>query len=86
MLEKGDAPSYFIEGLLYNAPNTVFGGSKSDMVLEILKWLHGANDLSKFVCANERYYLTFDGSPVCWPKANSQKFIREAIKLWNEWP
>ena len=24
-------------------------------------------------------------TPYAWPKANGEKFIREAIKFWNDW-
>ena len=85
VLEKGDAPSYFVEGLLFNVPNTAFKGSQNDMVLAILQWLHENPDRTNFVCANERHYLLRDGHPICWPKVNGEKFIREAIRFWNEW-
>lgn len=85
MLKSGDAPSYFIEGLLFNAPNDLFENSKSGTVFNILKWLHDTTDRTEFACANDLYYLVRDNSHVCWPKANSDKFIREAISLWNEW-
>jgi hypothetical protein len=84
-IKDGVAPSYFIEGLLYNAPNSLFQGKYADMVLNILKWLHATPDRSKFVCANEKYYLLRDDSLVCWPTADGAKFITETIKLWNDW-
>ena len=69
LLENGDAPSYYIEGL-YNVDNAKFAGSLSDMTLNILNWLYENADRTQFVCANERYYLLRDNSPVCWPKTN----------------
>ena len=85
LMVKGEAPSYFIEGLLYNVPNELFAGTLSDTVLSILSWLHRTTDRSGFVCANKRYYLLRDSDPVCWPKANGAKFIDAAISLWNDW-
>jgi len=84
-LKSGDAPSYFIEGLLYNVPNELFVSNKNTTVYNILKWLHDTADRTEFECANDVYYLVRDNSPVCWSNANSEKFIREAISLWNEW-
>lgn len=84
-LDEGDAPSYFVEGLLYNVPNEKFAGNLSTMVYEILNWLHNTTDRSGFVCANERHYLLRDSIPVCWPKASGAKFISAAIRLWNNW-
>ena len=69
MIDNSDAPSYFIEGLLYNAPNELFENGKSTTVFNILKWLHDTTDKSNFVCANERYYLFCDGDPVCVAKS-----------------
>jgi hypothetical protein len=85
VIEQGIAPSYYIEGLLYNVPNENFSGSYNEMVLNILKWLHQTTDRTKFVCANEQYYLLRDDFPVCWPIANGDRFIKAAIKLWNDW-
>ena len=75
VLQKGDAPSYFIEGLLYNIPPAQFTGTYSNMVYNILKWLHDNPDHTKFVCVNERYYLLRDNDSVCWPIADGAKFI-----------
>lgn len=84
-LEKGDAPSYFIEGLLYNVPNEVFTGSLNKTVFGILTWLHQTTDRTNFLCANECYYLLRDADAVCWPKANGIKFINATIQFWNNW-
>jgi hypothetical protein len=82
-IEKGLAPSYYIEGLLYNVPNACFSGSYSTTVLDILKWLHQTTDRGKFVCVNEQYYLLRDNNPVCWPIADGEKFIKAVVQLWN---
>jgi hypothetical protein len=85
LIVNGEAPSYFIEGLLYNIPNDRFVNSLSDTTFNILTWLYQTPDRSQFVCANDCYYLLRDSSPVCWPKANGQKFVSAAISLWNNW-
>ncbi len=85
VIADGTAPSYYIEGLLYNVPNPNFVSDESERVYNILKWLDDTKDRSKFRCANEQYYLLLDGSPVCWPKANGSAFIDAVIKLWNGW-
>ncbi len=71
LIANGEAPSYFIEGLLYNVPNDLFVNSLSDTTFNILTWLHQTPDRSQFVCANERYYLLRDASQVCWPMGRS---------------
>jgi hypothetical protein len=83
VIEKGLAPSYFLEGLLYNVPASCFGKSYQSTIRESLVWLLN-NDRTNFVCANEQYYLLRD-TPVTWPAANCQKFLDEAVKLWDSW-
>jgi hypothetical protein len=85
LIEKGSAPSYFIEGLLYNVPNSKFSGSYGKMVFNILNWLCQTTDHTKFLCVNEQYYLLRNNDPVCWPVINGDKFINAAIQLWNNW-
>ncbi len=84
-IEKGVAPSYFIEGLLYNVPKTSFSGSYENIALNILNWLYQTTDRSKFLCANKQHYLLRDNNPLCWPTSNGSTFINEAIRIWNNW-
>lgn len=85
LIAEGSAPSYYIEGLLYNVPNENFVGDNQDIFLNILKWLYETNDRTKFVCANEQYYLLRDNTHTCWACADGAHFIDAAIKLWNYW-
>jgi len=85
ILRQGVAPSYYLEGLLYNIPLDKFGGSYSDTFVNAINWLQQEADKDKLVCANEQYYLLFDGTHTSWPKADGQAFLDAAIKLWNDW-
>jgi len=85
IISKSIAPSYFIEGLLYNVPNSLFAGSYRDTVLEILRWLNKTPDKSSFTCVNERHYLLRDRVSVCWPPANAEHFIYQVIERWKKW-
>jgi hypothetical protein len=85
VIAKGAAPSYYIEGLLYNVPNDRFVGNYQDIFLKILQWLHETNDRVDFVCANEQYYLLRDNSETCWACGDGRKFINAVITLWNNW-
>lgn len=84
LIEAGLAPSYFIEGLLYNVPNDKFGGNFEDTVVNLLNWLVPA-DKTKFLCANEQYYLLFEGSAVTWRAASCKRFLDAAVDLWKSW-
>lgn len=85
LLAAGRAPSYYIEGLLYNVPVTELGGSYAESVCRSLKWIRTQADKSKLVCANEQYYLIRDGFHTCWRSADAEAFLAAAIRLWNEW-
>jgi hypothetical protein len=84
VLATGSAPSYYIEGLLYNVPNDKFGKSYGDTFAAAINWIWQA-DRTKFVCANERYYLVQNGFPECWPCTDCDGFINKVVELWNNW-
>ena len=84
VLAAGSAPSYFIEGLLYNVPTDKFGKSYGDSLVAAVNWILTA-DRTKFVTPSGQHYLTRDGFAECWPCANCNNFIDEIVKLWNDW-
>src|ERR1019366_9123253 len=73
-IKKGSAPSYFLEGLLYNVPNENFGKSYGDTFVAAMKWILQP-DRQKLVCVNERFYLVRDSAEECWPSADCDAFI-----------
>lgn len=83
-LKEGVAPSYFLEGMLYNVPNSVFAGSYNKAIADALNWIKNT-DQSKLVCANERYMLLHPTSPVTWRADDLQTYLSAAIKFWNDW-
>lgn len=85
LIKAGVAPSYYIEGLLYNVPNEKLTSSYQDCVVNVLNWYRQEAKKVELVCANEQYYLLRDGSHTCWPQANCDAFVDAAVKLWNEW-
>lgn len=85
-LADGVAPSYFIEGLLYNVPASNFSGCYGDMLCQCVDWLQQQSPEARaqWVCANEQYYLLRD-DPVCWGKINCQTFLDALVEGWNTW-
>ena len=55
MIEEGLAPSYYLEGMLYNALAEKFGGSYNSTVADCINWLL-ETDRTQLVCANEQYF------------------------------
>lgn len=84
MLKSGVAPSYYLEGLLYNVPDDQFSKSYEDTFANTINWILGA-DRSKFVCANKLYYLLHKSSPVTWRTEKCDEFLNAAIDLWKQW-
>lgn len=83
VIAAGSAPSYFIEGLLYNVPNDKFGKSYGDSFVAAVNWILAA-DRTQFVTPSGQHYLVRDGFAECWPCANCDAFIDAIVKLWNE--
>lgn len=83
-LQAGIAPSYFLEGLFYNVPNTKFYTSYGTTLLESINWILGANR-NDLLCANERYYLVRDYEHNCWPIADYNTFMNALVQGWNDW-
>jgi len=84
MIEAGVAPSYYIEGLLYNVPNEKFGKSYGDSFANCINWILDA-DRSKFVWANRQYYLLREDSPVTWRDSKCTEFLTAACDMWKQW-
>jgi len=85
LIKTGVAPSYYIEGLLYNLPNEKLGSSFKNCVVNTLNWYQREASKIDLVCANEQYYLLRDGTHTCWTQTDCDEFVEAAAKLWNEW-
>jgi hypothetical protein len=83
-IEAGMAPSYYLEGLLYNVPADKFGRSYQDTFVNCFNYVNSA-DRSTFVCANEQYYLLHPTSPVTWRAEKCTPFLNAVAKYWNDW-
>lgn len=65
LIKAGVAPSYYIEGLLYNVPNDKFTSSYQECVVNTLNWYRQQVKKGDLVCANEQCYLLRDGFHTC---------------------
>jgi hypothetical protein len=84
IVKAGTAPSYYIEGLLYNAPTECFGTSYDNSMVKCINWLSQA-DRSKFLCANRQYPLLDGNADVTWNAQDCSAFVAGLVKLWNSW-
>lgn len=84
LLNEGSAPSYYLEGLLYNVPDNMFGVSYEKTFVNAITWICN-EDRSKFICANEQYYLLHASSPVTWRSRQCDAFLKATVDLWSQW-
>jgi hypothetical protein len=82
LLADAVAPSYFIEGMLYNVPNDKFGGTYQQTWIKCFNHIVTA-DRDKLVCANYMHWLVRDNSPTSWPAANFNTFTTALKKYWE---
>ena len=83
-LKDGVAPSYFIEGLLWNVPPEKYGTSYDDTFTNTFNYLV-STDRKDFRCANDIHFLLRDSSHVSWSPANCQTYLNALGDLWNNW-
>lgn len=82
-LTKEEAPSYFIQGMVYNIPNNIFVADRAKTTLEILRSLRKV-DLNSFISQNGQHPL-FGDTTECWNLANATKTIEQLCFLWDNW-
>ncbi len=83
-LAEGIAPSYYLEGLLYNAPPNVFSTDWQTAIAGCLSWAV-QTDKKELVCANRQHHLVRDGSSTSWPTRDCETFLTAATELWSKW-
>lgn len=84
ILQSGQAPSYYLEGLLYNVPIDRFGDTYEDSVIKCINWLLQA-DRSSFLCPNRQYRLLNDAPEVSWNTNDCDAFLSGFVQLWKGW-
>ncbi len=81
-LPDGVAPSYFLEGMLYNVPDQYFGVQYQPTIENCLRWLEQC-DSEKLVCANCLHWLIRDSQVECWNLGDFQLFLDSARRYWD---
>jgi hypothetical protein len=76
LLAEGIAPSYFIDGALFNVPDDLFSGSLSSRVSSILRHLSTA-PMNELVCQNGLIPL-IGGHSTQWPADRYRAFVAAA--------
>lgn len=82
-LKSGVAPSYYLEGLMYNLPEGCFAGTFQDQMTASLAWLRDQGSGTELVCPNRQFYLVRDGALTCWPTDDFRAFLAAATRRWE---
>jgi len=81
-------PSYFVESLIYNVPNSEFSATSHTLsVLSVLLWLTREHEEGRFpslVCGNG-FVPLFGASPEQWDAVSAQGFVTACISAWASW-
>jgi len=81
MLARDVAPSYFIECLLYNVPDSLFKPKLVPTYTGILDWL-GTARCKDFKCQNGQVEL-FGSGRERWSQKKAQAFIKALQDMWD---
>ena len=79
MISADLAPSYFVECLLYNAPDSAFQHSFQETYRSIVNWMD-QNDLDRIGCQNGQQWL-FGPSPEQWSVEDAKALADELVSL-----
>ena len=77
------APSYFVECLLYNAPDSEFRYGFQDTYRSLVAWMIQTK-LEGLFCQNGQQLL-FGVTPEQWSVADAKAFANHLAELWNGW-
>lgn len=75
------APSYFLECLVYNAPDQAFGKSYADTFVQVVAWMNTA-DIASLNCQNG-YTKLFGAEPTQWNVAHARELAASFDALWR---
>ena len=85
VMDASIAPSYYIEGLLYNIPSESFVTNYQDSFVNVIDWIQTKANKDTLLCANEQNFLLRQNAQTSWERANAQIFIDALIRAWNCW-
>jgi hypothetical protein len=82
-LADGATSSYFVDCLIWNAPDNLYRSSLQNTYCDIVNYLNGAV-LTGFSCRNGIVPL-FGTSQEQWTETKARQLIASLVRLWNEW-
>ena len=83
-IQAGVAPSYFIEGMLWNVPPALFNGTYDQAFCNSFNWIIQA-DANKLTCASDLHWLVRNAPHVCWPEGLFNAYLTAMSNYWTNW-
>lgn len=83
LINSDRAPSYFLECLVYNAPDSTFKASFQDTYSDIVNWMAQTN-FSQLKCQNGQQLL-FGSLSEQWSEHDAKALVSGLVNLWNNW-
>ena len=85
LMPDGLAPSYFVQGLLWNVPDGLYAADKRSTYCGVLNWLvQSQGRFHTFKCQNGIDAL-FGSLPEQWKVGDACTVVNSLARLWNEW-
>jgi hypothetical protein len=83
-IEDGVAPSYFLDGMLWNVPAEKLAQTYEESFVNTFNWVLNA-DKANLACANDLHWLVRDNLNVCWSTGSFDTYLTAVKKYWSEW-
>lgn len=83
-ISKELAPSYFVEGLLWNAPDELFDNSRQDTIGDIFDWAR-ESETDKLTTPSGLHWLVRDNRKTSWSTSDFERFLSAAGDGWTDW-
>jgi hypothetical protein len=85
LMGEGLAPSYFMQGLLWNVPDDLYDTDPSSTYCDVVNWLERNRVwFHTFRCQNGIDPL-FGMDPEQWNVSDACAVVSSLVRLWNEW-
>ena len=85
IIAEASAPSYFVQGMLWNVPDELYTSDLSSTYQSVVGWLsQNPFVFQQFRCQNGIDPL-FGASPEQWDLNEAFAVVNSLVRLWNEW-
>jgi hypothetical protein len=81
-IPDGIAPSYYLEGWLWNLPSALYGHSYERSFLQLYQWTKNAPK-DQLVCANQQAWLIRKNEPTSWDPDKFSIFFKALGDFWD---